>query len=122
MKNHHYLLNWISIAALASLIMFSLAACQHSRQLQVAPIAGRDVVALDAEDVVAIMQRAGLNDSEIIDLGTELRNSLSSRGAARITSNGKTVALLTVLSPYVYISTMEQGNFIYNSKTGQFQR
>jgi hypothetical protein len=123
MSNYHSTHRRILTAMLAllMLIIVSFTGCQHSSQLQVSPIAGRDVVALEAEDIVAIMQRAGFSDSEIIDLGTDLRNSLASRGAARITRDNHASVIVTVMSPYVYVSTLDRGNFIYNSKTKLFQ-
>ncbi|GAF75906.1 unnamed protein product, partial [marine sediment metagenome] len=44
-------------------------------QAWVVVLNNQQVAALDTDDVVRIMQRAGFSDQQILDLGTDLRNA-----------------------------------------------
>jgi hypothetical protein len=88
--------------------------CSH---VQVRPLPNRDVAGLDADAVVDVMQRAGFSDDEILDLGTDLRNSLSERGAAQVLSGRKTEAIFAVQGPYIHVSSRRRNGFIYNIET-----
>ena len=74
----------------------------------------RDVAALSADDIVRVMQRAGFADDQIIHLCTDLRNSLSSTGAAHIVIDGKVEAIFAVEGERLYIASRLRGSFIYN--------
>lgn len=87
---------------------------------QVVPLSSRDVVDLNADDIVRIMRRAGFSDMQILELGTDLRNGLLLSGAAQIKVNKKVEAIFAARGDYVYITTRLRGNFIYDVKTGRF--
>jgi len=87
-----------------------LAGCQTIR---VEPFAGRYRVGLTADDTVAIMRRAGLSDEDILEYGTELRNSLALRGAARIQKGDRLVALFVARKDDVIVATEDGTTFVY---------
>jgi hypothetical protein len=84
------------------------------------PLSNRDIIALNAEDIVQIMRRAGFSDEQILQLGTEMRNNLAQYGAVQIKTpdNNKIEATFAVHDHCVYISTRLRGSFIYSVKTG----
>jgi hypothetical protein len=84
-------------------------------------MSNRHVLALDADDVVQIMRRAGFSDSQILEYGTDLRNGLAESGAVQIKIGRKVEAVFAVNlndGNCVYISTRLRGNFIYNVDSG----
>ena len=109
---------FVRLASIAVLLVISLTGCTHIRQA-VTPLPNRDVIALDADAVVRIMRRAGFSDEQILDLGTDLRNSLALTGAARVQIGKKTEAIFAVHAPYLHASSRQRGSFIYNVKTGE---
>jgi hypothetical protein len=85
--------------------------------MAVTPIPSRDIIALDAEDVVTVMRRSGFDDDQILAQGTEIRNALSTTGSARISVGKKTEALFMVVDRYIHVSSRLRGNFIYDTQT-----
>ncbi len=104
------------------LVVLFLNSCTNNAKvdLQMFTFDNPDIAALDAEDVVMIMVRAGFSDEQIIQYGTDLRNKLSSSGAAQIHIKEKVEAILAVNSDCVYVSSKTKGNFIYNYKEKGF--
>jgi len=81
----------------------------------------RDVIALNAEDIVRVMQQAGFSDKQILELGTDLRNALASSGAAQILVGEVVEAIFAVRGNYLHVSGYRRGSFIFNSETGEIR-
>jgi hypothetical protein len=104
---------------LLMLLAFGLAGCAYQNTgIQVIPVSNREVLALNADDVVQIMRRAGFSDNQIMQYGTDLRNGLAQSGAVEVRINKKVEAIFAVNGDSVYISTRLRGNFIFNIRTG----
>jgi len=109
-------------AALLFLVMaIGLAGCAGPGA-RVMAIGGQDVVALDADDVVRVMRRAGFSDQQVIDLGTDVRNALASTGGAQVRVGRKVEALFAVDGQYLHGSSRRRGSFIYDLATHEFRR
>lgn len=80
-----------------------------------------EVAALDADDIVLVMRRAGFSDEQIVEVGTDVRNSLATAGTAKIHVGKRIEAILVVSSECLYISSYHRGNFIYDLKTKKFR-
>lgn len=89
--------------------------------MQVLPVANRDVIALDADDIVRLMRRAGFSDEQIIDAGTELRNSLATSGGASIRTGDRVQAVFAVDGNCVHVSSHQTGSAIYDVESGRFR-
>ena len=98
----------------------SAAGCATTNGPKVVSMPNRQVVALDAMDVVEIMQCAGFNKDQIMDMGTRLRNDLAQSGAAQVEVNGRVKAIFAVRSGKIHI-TSRRGNFIYNPESQEFE-
>jgi hypothetical protein len=99
----------------------ALAAGCSSWDARVVPLANQDAAALEADDVVRVMQRAGFSDQQILDLGTDLRNALASGGAAQIRVGKKVEALFATDGHYLYASSRRGGSFIYDLEKRTFR-
>ena len=112
----------LNLITLFSMFVFFIAGCSNNAKvdLKMFTLDNPDVAALDAEDIVTILIRAGFSDEQIIQYGTDLRNKLSSSGAAQIHIKEKVEAILAVNSDCVYVSSRARGNFIYNYKEKGF--
>jgi hypothetical protein len=119
----HKLTNVVFILILLTGVVI-LVSCESTRLsntgLRLMPLSNRDIIALNAEDIVQIMRRAGFSDEQILQLGTEMRNSLAQYGAVQIKTpdSNKIEATFAVHNHCVYISTRSRGSFIYSVKTG----
>jgi hypothetical protein len=108
-----------SVAALA---LLALALCLTGcSQVQVNSMQSGQAVALNADDIVRVMQRAGFSDEQILDRGTELRNQLAAAGAAQVRVGPKVEAIFLADKRQVIITSRKGGNCIYNLDTGYFQ-
>lgn len=104
---------------LLMLLAFGLTGCGYQNTgLQFIPVSNREVLALNADDVVQIMRRAGFSDNQIMQYGTDLRNGLAQSGAVEVRINKKVEAIFAVNGDSIYISTRLRGNFIFNIRTG----
>jgi hypothetical protein len=108
---------------LAALLVFGVVGCSRSTSsgIRLIPMSNRHVLALNPDDVVAIMRRAGFSDRQILEYGTELRNGLAESGAIQIKIGRKVEAVFAVNlneGNCVYISTRLRGNFIYDVDSG----
>ena len=103
------------LIALSFSALLGVVGCAHT-QARVTPVSNRDVAALNAEDIVRVMLRAGFSDEQIIELGTDLRNELARAGAAQISVEDKVEGIFAVDSDFVYVSSRLVGSFIYDLK------
>jgi hypothetical protein len=109
----------IVILLLLTLLAFGLVGCAYKNTgIQFIPVSNRQVLALNADDVVQVMRRAGFSDNQIMQYGTILRNGLAQSGAVEVRINKKVEAVFAINGDSVYISTRLRGNFIYNVRTG----
>lgn len=81
-------------------------------RISITSITTSDVVALSPDDVVTIMRRAGFGDEEIVEVGADFRNALSSAGGARVRVDEKVEALFATDGPRLHISSRRTGSFI----------
>ncbi len=107
---------------LLALLALGVGGCARSSAgIRVIPLSNRSVLALDSDDVVAVMRRAGFSDEQILEYGTDLRNGLAESGAVQI-KIGKNVEVVFAINvddgDCVYISTRLRGNFIYDVNSG----
>lgn len=106
------------------LMICVLCSCAGQRQLVtpvIKSILNEEVIALDADDIVNIMGRAGFSEKDVVDLGPRLRNDLAQSGGSQIIHRDKTLALYSVHGALVYVNTPTQGLFRYNTETKLFQ-
>jgi len=106
--------------ALALLSVVAAAGCANPGP-RVVVLGNRHVVALDADDVVRIMRRAGFSDQEILDLGTDVRNALASAGAVEIRAGRKVEAILAADERYLRGTSRRGGGFIYDVEKRVFR-
>lgn len=113
--------NMLAVLLLTPFLFFGAAGCANggsSSAFQVVPVGSRDIAALNSDDVVRIMRRAGFSDKQILELGTEVRNALLLSGAVEV-KRGKIIeAIFAVNDNNVFITTRLRGNFIYNVEKG----
>ena len=69
---------------------------------------------LSADDVVRVMWRAGFSDDQVLELGTDLRNSLAYTGAAQIVIGERVEAVFGMDGDYLYVASRMRGSFIYD--------
>lgn len=116
--------DWITagMTFVSLLLTLNFAGCANNGTgARVVALANRDVAALAADDIVCVMRRAGFSDVQVIDLGTDLRNSLASTGAAKIIVDGKVEAILALDGDYLHAASRRRGSFIYELKTRRFR-
>jgi len=80
----------------------------------------REVADLNPDDVVRIMRRIGFTDAQILDMGTDMHETLLVSGGARVVNGQETEALLRVNGMQVYIRSRSRGSFVYDLGYGQF--
>jgi hypothetical protein len=112
----------IMLTLVASLV-FGVVGCSRgtSRGIQLISLSNRHVLALNSDDVVAVMRRAGFSDKQILEYGMDLRNGLAESGAVQVKIGEKIEAVFAVNlndGNCVYISTRLRGNFIYDVDSG----
>ena len=103
--------------AVAVAVAAAVGGCAPGSGSRVLALANPDVIALDADDTVRIMLRAGFTDQQVLDLGTDLRNALASGGAAQVRCDSKLEAIFAVDGRCVRIATRRRGMFAYNVET-----
>ncbi len=97
-----------------------MAGCNSlSQRKNVVALPNREVAALEADDVIQLMQRCGFSDKQILEYGTDLRNSLALQGAAQIHVDGQ-MAVFAVHASYIHVVSRNTGNFTYNYETHEF--
>lgn len=122
-----------SVGAVWLLVVLGPGGCGD--QAKVVSLSNQDIAALTSDDIVRVMWRAGFSDDQILEVGTDLRNSLASTGAAKImvgkkadaflavgADRGKKVeAMFSVNGDYVHAASRRRGNFIYDLKKQEFR-
>jgi hypothetical protein len=112
----------VGMAFASLLLVLNVAGCANNGTgARVVALANRDVAALTADDIACVMRRAGFSDAQVIDLGTDLRNSLASTGAAKIIIGDKVEAILALDGDYLHAASRRRGSFIYELKTRRFR-
>jgi len=111
------------ILTLLALVALGIGGCAHSSEtgIRVIPLSNRSVLALNPDDVVEVMKRAGFSNNQILEYGTDLRNGLAESGAVQIKIGKKVEAVFAINldeGNCVYISTRLRGNFIYDVDAG----
>jgi hypothetical protein len=110
------------ILTLLALLALGVGGCARSDTgIRIIPLSNRSVLALNPDDVVEVMRRAGFSDAQILEFGTDLRNGLAESGAVQIKIGKKVEAVFAINlseSNCVYISTRLRGNFIYDVDAG----
>ena len=104
-----------------ALLAGGLAGCATPNTAQVVSLANPHVAALDADDIVRVMRRAGFSDQQILESGTDLRNTLASSGAAKIQMDDKAEAIFAVDGRYLHASSRHRGSFIYELDSHKFR-
>lgn len=105
---------FISLTVLP-VLLFCVGGCQT--HTEVAPFIGRSVVALEADDVVLIMRKAGFSDEDIREHGVALRNGLATQGGARIEKDNLTTAVFIAKGREVHVYTYGGTSFVYTLPT-----
>ena len=107
-------------AALAMLLAVILGGgC--ARSMRVIPLGSQTVAALTAEDVARVMRRAGFSDDQILEMGTDVRNALSTTGAAKVRVGKKVEAILAINGHSVQATSRRRGSFTYDFRNGRFR-
>ena len=105
------------------ILALSIAGCastdSSSSKLCITPLNNKNTITLSADDVVQMMRQVGFSDKQILDLGTDMRDSLLCSGAAQFKINNKVEAIFAVNDGFVYIATRSRGTFVYDVKTGR---
>jgi len=95
--------------------------CAAEPNARVILLNNQDVVALDADDIVLLMTRAGLSSEDILDVGTDLRNGLASAGAAQVHAGRKVEAIFVVEGNFVRGASRTRGAFVYDTEKRTFR-
>ncbi len=91
----------------------------HAKGLHVVPRPGRYVTQLRASDVIKILQSIGCSREQVLEIGTDFREALATRGAAEIMVGRKSQATIQVANGKVLISSLTRGMFEYNLRRGE---
>lgn len=92
----------------------------QSEDIRLVPLSNREVIHLDAYDIIQIMRRAGFSNEQILKYGKAMRDGLALSGAVqlKIAGSDKTEATFAVNDSCIYISTRLRGSFVYDMKVG----
>lgn len=116
-------LGFIVSAGLVALCV-GVAGCAHQQRLvggEVQPVPNNDLAALNADDIVLMMRRAGFSDDEILKYGPRVRNDIAVSGGSRVATHSIVAAIFAVHGENVYVSTQRAGTFRYNYRTQTFR-
>jgi len=91
-----------------------------SQELRVEQRVGGQAVDLKADEIVRVMRRIGLADSQIYNLGPSLYGALRSTGAAAITSGGQPEVVMAVNEEHLFVQSRSQSIFVYDIKEKKF--
>ena len=112
----------IAIGLTLLLLTAGMVGCtRNTTGIRIDPLGNRNVLNLNADDVIQIMRRAGFTDRQILEYGPALRDGLAQSGAVQVRVNNKVEAVFAINQDQgdcVYISTRLRGNFIYNVGSG----
>ena len=110
---------WLILILALGIMGCAPAITSYSSKLCITPLSNQNTIDLRANDIVQMMQQVGFSDEQILELGTDMRDSLSRSGAAQLAINDEVEAIFAVNNDFVYIATRLRGSFIYNVKTGR---
>jgi len=124
---HRLIRNAIIILLLPPFLSLGIEGCASTdksdpTKFQVIPVSSRDVAALNSDDIIRIMRRAGFSDSQILELGTQVRNAILLSGAVQIKRGNIVEAIFAVKDNNVFITAGLRGTFIYNLEKGTWIR
>lgn len=91
---------------------------EQKSNIKIVPVPSQDVLSLNADEMMQILSRIGFTDSQIQEHSFSVRDGLSKSGAVRIFIDDVVQAGLAVRGDEVFISSRNNGQFIYNIKTG----
>lgn len=94
---------------------------RNTRGIRIVPLSNRNVLVLNADDIIQIMRRAGFSDRQILEYGPSVREGLAQSGAVQVRIDNKVEAVFAInldQGNNVYISTRLRGNFIYSVGSG----
>lgn len=106
------------LAALVALLL--LAGCARDRAVRVVPLGNQTVAALTADDVARILRRAGFGHEQIVEMGTDVRNALSTTGAAKVRVGEKVEAIFAVNGHSIQGTSRRRGSFSYDFEANEF--
>lgn len=109
----------LGVVLAAGLLLSGCASQQETGEdMTISPInSGHGTLALDADDMIRIMTRAGFNHEQILNLGPTLRNAIAQYGGARVREKRKlTRAMFLVQGNEIYGMAMEGGPFMYQPR------
>jgi hypothetical protein len=109
-----------ALAAVCLLLGAGAAGCGNT-QGRVLSLTNPESAALGADDVVRIMQRAGFSDDQVLQLGTDLRNTLASTGAAKIMVGKKVEAIIAADGNSLHVTSRQRGSFTYDLEKHEFR-
>ena len=110
---------WLILILALGIMGCAPATNSYSSRLRITPLSNQNTINLRADDIVRMMQRVGFSDEQILELGTNMRDSLLRSGAAQLEINDEVEAIFAVNNDFVYIATRLRGSFIYNVKTSR---
>jgi hypothetical protein len=111
----------IMLMLLVLLALGAVGCMRNNTGIRLIPLSNRNVLALNPDDVIEVMRRAGFTNRQILEYGTDLRNGLAESGAVQIKIGKKVEAVFAInlnQGRCVYISTRLRGNFIYDVDSG----
>lgn len=110
------------VVGMVLLTMATIVGCGGigSKAITLESVPNQERAALDADDIVRIMKRAGFSDEQIVEHGTKLRNTLAISGAAQVRIGEYVEAILAVSGQYIHVTTRLRGSFIYDLEAGAF--
>lgn len=104
--------------SISALLVVGEVGCARRAEIQVVPVSSRNVLELNADDVVQVMRRAGFSDAQILEYGPELQKGLAEAGSVQIKMKNIVEVVFAINGDSVYISSRLRGLFIYNIHTG----
>ena len=110
---------WLILILALGIAGCTTATNSNSSRLRITPLSNQNTINLRSDDIVRMMQRVGFSDEQILELGTNMRDSLLRSGAAQLEINDEVEAIFAVNNDFVYIATRLRGSFIYNVKTSR---
>jgi len=116
---------WLCKLTAAALLWSQLAGCAlvgwGDGRMAVVAFYSRYVEALQPEQVVKVMDRAGFSTAEVEALGVDLRNALAVSGGARVLKGRHTVAIFLVHNHNVHVVSSRGGSFIFSPLTNEIR-
>ena len=94
---------------------------ESDTEFTVVPFSNSSAMALEADDVVRIMEIAGFTPQQIWRLAKDVRDGLMQLGGVKMRMGKKQVEVIyAVQGDLVWITTRSRGQFVYDVKGKQF--